>query len=134
MYRFAQEQVEKWITARRRKPLIVRGARQVGKTWLVEHAAASKFESMVKIDLEKRRDLHIHFSTNLDPEIIVQHLELDSGRRIVPGRTLPGRHRTLLRYLRASARAATDLHAALLRRIHRRSSPRCGVAPYPTTV
>ena len=88
MYRFAQEQVEKWIAASRRKPLIVRGARQVGKTWLVEHVAASKFETMVKIDLEKRRDLHVHFSDNLDPAIIVQHLEVDSGRRIVPGRAL----------------------------------------------
>lgn len=88
MYRFAQEQVEKWISARRRKPLIVRGARQVGKTWLVEHVAASKFETMVKVDLEKRRDLHVHFGDNLDPNVIVQHLEVDSGHRIVPGKTL----------------------------------------------
>ncbi len=88
MYRFVQEQVEKWIAARRRKPLIVRGARQVGKTWLVEHVAAAKFETMVKIDLEKRRDLHVHFGGNLDPKAIVQHIEVESGRRIVPGRTL----------------------------------------------
>ena len=97
MYRFAQEQIEKWIRARRRKPLIVRGARQVGKTWLVEHVAAGlcdarrqavSFETMIKIDLEKRRDLHIHFGDNLDPKVIVQHLEVDSGKRIVPGRTL----------------------------------------------
>ena len=88
MYRFAQEQVEKWIEARRRKPLIVRGARQVGKTWLVEHVASSEFETTVKIDLEKRRDLHVHFGDNLDPKVIVRHLEVDSGRRILPGKTL----------------------------------------------
>ena len=88
MYRFAQEQIEKWFKARRRKPLIVRGARQVGKTWLIEHMAAAKFETLVKIDLEKRHDLHIHFGDNLDPKDIVQYLEVDSGRRIVPGRTL----------------------------------------------
>ena len=44
-----------------RESLIVRGARQVGKTWLVEDFAAEEFESLVKIDLEKRRDLHVHF-------------------------------------------------------------------------
>lgn len=88
MYRFAQEQVARWIAARRRKPLIVRGARQVGKTWLVEHAAAAEFATMVKIDLEKRRDLHVHFGDNLDPKVIVQRLEVDSGKRIVPGKTL----------------------------------------------
>lgn len=88
MYRFAQEQLAKWTTARRRKPLIVRGARQVGKTWLVEHVAAARFEAMVQVDLEKRRDLHVHFGDNLDPTVIVRHLELDSGKRIVPGKTL----------------------------------------------
>jgi predicted AAA+ superfamily ATPase len=88
MYRFAQEQVERWMAARRRKPLIVRGARQVGKTWLVEHVASSRFETTVKVDLEKRRDLHAHFGDNLDPKVIVRHLEVDSGKRIVPGKTL----------------------------------------------
>jgi len=88
MYRYAQEQIVKWMTARRRKPLVIRGARQVGKTWLVEHVAATGFESVVKLDLEKRRDLHTHFGDNLDPTVIVQRLELDSGQRIVPGRTL----------------------------------------------
>jgi len=88
MYRPAQEQLLKWKTAPRRKPLIVRGARQVGKTWLVEHFAAEQFDSVVKVDLEKRRDLHVHFGDNLDPRAIARHLELDSGTRIVPGRSL----------------------------------------------
>ncbi len=86
MYRFAQEQLGKWKVSSRRKPLIVRGARQVGKTWLVEHFAAGQFESLVKVDLEKRRDLHVHFGGNLDPKAIVRHLEVDSGTRILPGR------------------------------------------------
>jgi uncharacterized protein len=87
MYRFAKEQIDKWTVARRRKPLIVRGARQVGKTWLVEHAAAA-FESIIKVDLERRRDLHAHFGDNLDPKVIIRHIELDCGKRIVPGKTL----------------------------------------------
>lgn len=88
MYRSALEQLVKWKAARRRKPLIVRGARQVGKTWLVERFAANEFDSLVKIDLEKRLDLHVHFGDNLDPTAIVRQLELASGTRIVPGRSL----------------------------------------------
>ena len=88
MFRAAQRQIEQWTTSPRRKPLVVRGARQVGKTWLVEHVAAAAFESIVKIDLEKRRDLHGLFGDNLDPHAIVRHLEVESGRRIIPGRTL----------------------------------------------
>lgn len=88
MFRFAQLQIEQWTASPRRKPLIVRGARQVGKTWLVEHVAAAAFESVVTIDLEKRRDLHALFGDNLDPHLILRQLEVQSGRRIIPGRTL----------------------------------------------
>ena len=88
MFRAAQRQIEQWTASPRRKPLVVRGARQVGKTWLVEHVAAAAFESIVKIDLEQRRDLHGLFGDNLDPHAIVRHLEVESRRRIIPGRTL----------------------------------------------
>ena len=88
MYRFAQGQLVRWKSARRRKPLIVRGARQVGKTWLIERFAAVEFDELVKVDLEKRRDLHDCFGDDLDARTVLRRLELDSGRRIVAGRTL----------------------------------------------
>ena len=87
MKRWVEKQVVSWKNSPRRKPLIVRGARQVGKTWLVENVLAGEFESFVKIDLEKRRDLHVHFSGNLEPRAILNHLELATGR-ILPGKTL----------------------------------------------
>ncbi len=87
MQRLAEKQLAGWKDSPRRKPLIIRGARQVGKTWLVENVLAKQFDSIVKIDLEKRRDLHPHFSGNLEPQSILNHLELTTGR-IVPGRTL----------------------------------------------
>jgi len=87
MKRIAEEQLLAWKSAQRRKPLIIRGARQVGKTWLVDHVLAKKFENFVKIDLEQRRDLHVHFSGNLEPRQILSVLELASGR-IIPGKTL----------------------------------------------
>jgi predicted AAA+ superfamily ATPase len=67
--------------------LIIRGARQVGKTWLVERFASEQFSSFVKIDLEERSDLHFFFDGKLDPQNILQHLELET-ERIIPGKTL----------------------------------------------
>lgn len=87
MKRWVEKQVLSWKDAPRRKPLIIRGARQVGKTWLVENVLAGQFESFVKIDLEKRRDLHVHFAGNLEPRSILSYLELATDR-ITPGKTL----------------------------------------------
>jgi len=87
MRRIVEQRLLKWIKSVRRKPLIVRGARQVGKTWLIENFMAKEFEDSVTIDLEARRDLHRFFEGNLDPEEILKGLEL-ATRKITPGRTL----------------------------------------------
>lgn len=87
MKRLIENQLLSWKDSTRRKPLIIRGARQVGKTWLVENVLSSQFDSFIKIDFEKRRDLQVHFSGNLDPQTILSYLELATGR-IIPGRTL----------------------------------------------
>jgi hypothetical protein len=104
MHRLALDRLVQWKLAERRKPLIVRGARQVGKTWLIEHFARENFESMVKLDLEKRRDIHQHFGDNLEPKSVVEHLELAAGKRILPGRTL-----LFLDEIQACPRAITSL-------------------------
>ena len=87
MKRYVEDQLAGWAKSLRRKPLIIRGARQVGKTWLVEHFAARNFDSCVKIDLEKRHDIHSYFDGDLDPRTILKYLELEAGR-IIPGSTL----------------------------------------------
>ena len=87
MKRLVENQVVNWKDSPRRKPLIIRGARQVGKTWLVENVLAQHFETLVTIDLEKRRDLHVHFSGNLEPKTLLSYLELATSR-ITPGKTL----------------------------------------------
>jgi predicted AAA+ superfamily ATPase len=87
MKRLAEKQVLEWKESSRRKPLIIRGARQVGKTWLVENYLAKLFDNFIKIDLEKRRDIHGYFEGNLDPKTLLNYLELETGR-IVPGKTL----------------------------------------------
>ena len=87
MKRLVEEKILEWKSSNRRKPLIIRGARQVGKTWLVETFLAKKFDNFVKIDLEKRHDIHTYFDGNLDPKTILPLLELEAGR-IIPGKTL----------------------------------------------
>lgn len=87
MRRIVEKQMVGWRVSKRRKPLIIRGARQVGKTWLVENVLAGRFEHLAKIDLEERQDLHVHFSGSLDPAKIVEALEITTGK-IVPGKTL----------------------------------------------
>jgi len=103
MKRLVEAQLKDWKDSPRRKPLIIRGARQVGKTWLVEHFAEEHFTSFAKIDLEKRRDLHGIFEGDLDPKTIIKHLELEAGR-IEPGKTL-----LFLDEIQACPRAITAL-------------------------
>lgn len=86
--RAIEEQLGHWRTSDRRKPLIIRGGRQVGKTWSVEQFGREHFAATVKVDLEKRTDLHRIFAGNLDSKNLLSQLEVAVGRRIIPGQTL----------------------------------------------
>ena len=87
MKRIAEEKIIKWANPPRRKPLIIRGARQVGKTWLVENCLSKKFDNCVKINLESQPRLHEAFSGELKPEVMLNVIESYAGR-IIPGKTL----------------------------------------------
>jgi len=52
MIRHGLIELEKWKTRPRRKPLVIRGARQVGKTWLVREFARTHFENLVEINFD----------------------------------------------------------------------------------
>ena len=88
MKRLVDNQLLLWKTSNRRKPLIVRGGRQTGKTWSIDRSGKDHFVSIVKIDLEKRRDLHDIFAGDLGSQTILSQLALVTGQRIVPGETL----------------------------------------------
>lgn len=104
MKRFVQDRLRRWKTAGRRKPLIIRGGRQVGKTWSVEEFGRQDFKVTVKVDFEKRVDLHPLFRGDLDSKTILPQLEVAVGRRIVPGETL-----LFLDEIQACPRALTAL-------------------------
>lgn len=77
-----------WKTRSTRKPLVVRGARQVGKTSLVvDLFGAEEFESVVKIDFEAMAGVADYFRSN-DPHKIVPLLEAATGQRIIDGKVL----------------------------------------------
>ncbi|MBI4703271.1 MAG: AAA family ATPase [Deltaproteobacteria bacterium] len=66
MRRFVDLQLAGWAKSVRRKPLIVRGARQVGKTYSIKELGRQSFERTVTVDLERNRDWHRVFAGNLD--------------------------------------------------------------------
>lgn len=79
--------LSEWRDRPGRKPLVLRGARQVGKTYLVEHWGAEHFESVMTVDLERERDLHSLFSQS-EPNRMLTELAVLKGRGVTPGKTL----------------------------------------------
>ena len=89
MRRDFSKTLDDWAVAADRKPLVVRGMRQTGKTWCVRDFAARHFgERFCEVDFEFAADWRTVFDRDLDPVRICGELEALSGVEIVPGRTL----------------------------------------------
>ena len=88
MERNALDDLEVWRRDPRRKPLLMYGARQVGKTYLLKEFGARNFEEVAYFDLEKQADARAAFQGNLAPETIVSNLSQVSGWSIDVSRTL----------------------------------------------
>ena len=78
-----------WKNQYNRKPLIIRGARQVGKSWSISAFGNKFFDGQLHvINLEKRLDWHSIFERNLDAIRILSELEILLNARIEPGKDL----------------------------------------------
>lgn len=88
MYRFAIEQLQKWKVKKHRKPLIIRGARQVGKTWLMNEFGAVSYEHVVYVNFDNNERMKNLFDGNLKISRLITGLELYAGHKIDPDRTL----------------------------------------------
>lgn len=77
----------KWKQSSDRKPLILQGARQVGKTYIVNYFAGKEYANSVYCNFEKDRGLH-EFFLDLSPRNIIKKLSLYKRREIIPGSTL----------------------------------------------
>jgi uncharacterized protein len=87
MKRTLLAQLKNWQVKSTHLPLLLRGARQVGKTYLVEHFGKSCFEKMISINFELSPEYIACFDT-LKPKEIINKIEIISKQRIVPGTTL----------------------------------------------
>ena len=88
MYRFAIEELFKWKNSNNRKPLIIEGARQVGKTWIMMEFGKQAFEKTVYINFDSNSRMAELFSSDLEIDRIVMGLELYSDIKIDPQNTL----------------------------------------------
>ena len=88
MYRIAMEKLLKWKESKRRKPLIIEGARQVGKTWLMKEFGRLYYTDTVYINFDSNSRMAELFASDLDTERLIMGLELYSGRKIDPDHTL----------------------------------------------
>jgi uncharacterized protein len=88
MERLLLGELEKWKAKDDRKPLILRGARQVGKTWLLKHFGKRCFKDVCYVNFEQRDVLAKIFDGSLSPSRIIEQLSVFHGKKIMPKDTL----------------------------------------------
>jgi predicted AAA+ superfamily ATPase len=88
MKRYAIDKLIEWKCSASRRPLLVYGARQVGKTWLVRDFAASNYEKLVELNFLTDESLKDIFDADISPKYIIQQLEIRFNAKIEPSKTL----------------------------------------------
>ena len=88
MERRASRLLEAWKGDRARKPLVLRGARQVGKTWLLQEFGRSHYEHVAYVNCERDRSVASIFAGDLDPSRILRGIEIAAATTITPETTL----------------------------------------------
>lgn len=88
MKRLITQKLVKWKESNDRKPLILSGARQVGKTYIVSEFGNEYYENMVYFNFDNDSELENVFEYTKDPERILNQLRIISGKEISKGKTL----------------------------------------------
>ena len=88
MRRDLEEKLREWKDSPRRKPLLLKGARQTGKTWLLKSFGESAFKDLAYFNFEEDRSFDQLFEGAIDPTRLVRQLSLARGKAIVAGETL----------------------------------------------
>lgn len=88
MYRIAIEKLKRWKESKNRKPLIIEGARQVGKTWLMKEFGKLYYSDIVYINFDSNSTMKELFDSDLNVERIILGLELYTGKKIDFNNTL----------------------------------------------
>lgn len=77
-----------WKSREGHRPLIIEGARQIGKTWIMKHFGATQYATSAYFNFESSKELCEEFKHTKDPERLIPLFELYSGVKIIPGETL----------------------------------------------
>lgn len=88
MIRFAMEKLRNWKEKDNRKPLIIMGARQVGKTWLMKEFGKTCYEKVAYISFYNNKRMDDVFQMDFDIDRILMNLNIESGITITPENTL----------------------------------------------
>ncbi len=87
MERFLYKKLLSWKNSKDRKPLILEGARQVGKTWLLKEFGKNEYENLAYINCDNNPQMNILFS-DFDTARLIRGFSAISGETILPGKTL----------------------------------------------
>ena len=88
MKRFIEDILIKWKDEKGRKPLVLSGARQVGKSYVIEQNFAGHFEQLLSVNFEKQPEFKSCFDSGYDPAKILRRIEALADQRLTIGRTL----------------------------------------------
>lgn len=98
------KRLRKWKESKNRKPLIIYGARQVGKTYIIKQFGKENYENLIYVNFEMNQELSSQISESIDAKYIINKLELFYGEKIIPGKTL-----IFFDEIQANERALTSL-------------------------
>ena len=104
MERDVIKKLRKWKESKNRKPLIIHGARQVGKTYIIKQFGKENYENLIYVNFEMNQELSSQISESIDAKYIINKLELFYGEKIIPGKTL-----IFFDEIQANERALTSL-------------------------
>lgn len=94
----------KWKNSKNRKPLIVHGARQVGKTYIIKKFGKENYDNLIYVNFETNQELSSQIAESIDAKYVINKLELFFGEKILPEKTL-----IFFDEIQANERALTSL-------------------------
>lgn len=94
----------KWKDSDNRKPLIIHGARQVGKTYIIKKFGKECYYNLIYVNFETNQEISSQISDSIDAKYVINKLELFYGEKIIPGKTL-----IFFDEIQANERALTSL-------------------------
>ena len=88
MIRYAMQQLLEWKNRPNRKPLIIKGARQVGKTWLMKEFGRQHFKKVAYVTFYNNKRMARVFEDDYDIDRIIMNINIETKMEVTPGDTL----------------------------------------------